>query len=123
MLFRSKAKHPDDRAILGDATCLPFADGSVDFVQLVAVSHHLTDDQFTGALTELRRVLKPGGGLVLADPVWNPRRVRGKILWRMDRGSYPRPPQRMREIIRPHFEIKEWDGFAIHHECVIAVLH
>lgn len=43
---------------------LPFADGAFDDVVASLVLHYLRD--WTGALAELRRVLKPGGRLVLS---------------------------------------------------------
>jgi SAM-dependent methyltransferase len=43
---------------------LPFADGTFDDVIAALVLHYLED--WTGPLAELRRVLKPGGRLILA---------------------------------------------------------
>jgi SAM-dependent methyltransferase len=53
-----------------DGKVLPFADGSFDAVLCSQVLEHV----FTPAefLTEIRRVLRPGGGLLLATPfVWD----------------------------------------------------
>ena len=52
-------------AVRGDATRLPFADDSFDFVYARLVARHLPDP--TAALAEMRRVLRPGGRLVVAD--------------------------------------------------------
>lgn len=46
---------------------LPYDDGAFDAVFSFLVFHHLTADQKREALSELSRVLKPGGRLVLAD--------------------------------------------------------
>jgi MPBQ/MSBQ methyltransferase len=58
--------------LVGDALDLPFADGSFDVVWSVEAGPHMPDKgQFA---SELLRVLKPGGLLVVAD--WNQRDVR-----------------------------------------------
>lgn len=46
---------------------LPLADESVDVVTMSLVLHHLLPEQKREALAEVRRVLKPGGGLHIAD--------------------------------------------------------
>jgi len=51
-----------------DALHLPFADGSFDVVTLFDVLEHLRDD--SRALSEVRRVLRPGGALVLSVPAY-----------------------------------------------------
>jgi ubiquinone/menaquinone biosynthesis C-methylase UbiE len=55
---------------VADARRLPFADASFDYAIAVATYHHLkgTEDRLA-ALTELRRVLKPGGEAFIT--VWN----------------------------------------------------
>jgi ubiquinone/menaquinone biosynthesis C-methylase UbiE len=50
----------------GMAYALPYADGSFDAVVSTLTFHHLTPDQQERALTEVRRVLRPGGRLVVA---------------------------------------------------------
>jgi SAM-dependent methyltransferase len=49
----------------GNAEALPFRDSSFDAVYGSSILHHLDLD---AALAELRRVLKPGGRLVFAEP-------------------------------------------------------
>jgi ubiquinone/menaquinone biosynthesis C-methylase UbiE len=52
------------RAVQGDAHKLPFKDGRFDFVLSLMVLHILTKPE--RAIREIRRVLKPGGVLLLA---------------------------------------------------------
>ncbi|GEM_PF-211978 len=51
----------------GMAYALPYADGSFDAVVSTLTFHHLTPEQQERALAEVRRVLRPGGRLVIAD--------------------------------------------------------
>ncbi len=51
-------------AAAGDAERLPYADGTFDLVVGHAFLHHLPDVE--GAIAEMRRVLQPGGALLLA---------------------------------------------------------
>jgi ubiquinone/menaquinone biosynthesis C-methylase UbiE len=54
----------------GDATDLPYADASVDAVLLTAVLGEIPDS--AAALREIRRVLKPGGRLVVGELFGDP---------------------------------------------------
>ena len=54
----------------GDATALPFEDGSVDAVVLIAVLGEIPDS--AAALREIRRVLKPAGRLVVGELFGDP---------------------------------------------------
>jgi ubiquinone/menaquinone biosynthesis C-methylase UbiE len=51
----------------GLATQLPYDDATFDRVFSSLMLHHLTSDQKRGALTEVRRVLCPGGELHILD--------------------------------------------------------
>jgi ubiquinone/menaquinone biosynthesis C-methylase UbiE len=51
----------------GSADALPFPDGSFDVVVSSLMFHHLDAATKRGALREWRRVLAPGGALVLVD--------------------------------------------------------
>lgn len=54
----------------GDATALPYEDGSMDAVVLTAVLGEIPDPG--AALREIRRVLKPGGRLVVGELFGDP---------------------------------------------------
>ena len=57
----------------GDATRLPFADNSFDRVITSEVLEHIQAD--TAAITELARVLKPGGTFAATVPTWLPEKI------------------------------------------------
>lgn len=60
-------------AVVGDALALPYADGSFDCVIASEILEHIPDDQ--AAISELIRVVKPGGMLAVSVPRWFPERV------------------------------------------------
>ena len=53
--------------VVGDATSLPLPDAAAGMVWCIHVLHHLTHP--ARALAEMRRVLRPGGHLVIAETV------------------------------------------------------
>ena len=60
-------------ALRGDATRLPFADATFDTVVTSEVLEHIQDD--VTAISELHRVLKPGGTLGVTVPTWWPEKI------------------------------------------------
>jgi len=64
-------------ALAGDATRIPFPDGSFDAVIAAEVLEHLPADQ--AAMNEIARILRPGGTAAVTVPAWLPER----ICWRL----------------------------------------
>ncbi|MBR7827851.1 methyltransferase domain-containing protein [Actinospica sp. MGRD01-02] len=63
------ADHPGVQVRQADAHRLPFADHSIDRARADRVLMHVADP--AAVLTEIRRVLRPGGLLTLAEPDWD----------------------------------------------------
>ena len=108
------------KPVLGDATILPFRTASVDVAVCVNMTHHLTDDQLDLALREVRRVLHPSGRLIFVDCLLNDRWL-AKVLWRLDRGSHPRPAAMLRQAVGRAFQIREEERFRLAHELILLV--
>lgn len=66
-LARAKPGAGDVGWQVGSALSLPYADGAVDVVVCTLVLHHLALEAKADALREMRRVLRPGGLLVIGD--------------------------------------------------------
>jgi len=59
---------------VADAEKLPFKDGEFDAVLILGLLHHLPDKSTMKALKEAKRVLKPNGRILIADPnLYHPR--------------------------------------------------
>ncbi|MBF6333893.1 class I SAM-dependent methyltransferase [Nocardia transvalensis] len=59
--------------VQGDALALPYDDGEFDVVIASEILEHIPDDE--RAISELVRVLAPGGALVVTVPRWLPERI------------------------------------------------
>jgi demethylmenaquinone methyltransferase/2-methoxy-6-polyprenyl-1,4-benzoquinol methylase len=76
MLREGKKRHPELPLTAGDATRLPFADGVFDAVTISFALRNVHDTD--EALREMRRVVRPGGRLVICEfsqPTYRPFRT------------------------------------------------
>ncbi len=71
---------------VGSVTDLPFGDSSFGYVTAVHVLEHLDDDMLTLAVSEIRRVLSPGGFVFVRsftpDDMRSADRSKGEIFYR-----------------------------------------
>ena len=75
----------------GDATRLPFADGSFDVVITSEVLEHIQND--VAAISEMVRVLKPGGTFAATVPAWLPGEGQLDAVGRVPRSDRRRRPR------------------------------
>jgi ubiquinone/menaquinone biosynthesis C-methylase UbiE len=118
-----RGKFPDTAAILADGTKLPVADSSADVVLCKFLTHHLDDEAAARLMCECARVTRPGGAVLIVDPVWAPHRKVGRLLWRYDRGSFPRPADDLHRLISARFERVASERLAVWHEYTLLVAH
>jgi SAM-dependent methyltransferase len=101
--LRSARAGGTPRLCCADAAALPYADASFDAVVCNGSAHHLPD--LSAALRELRRVLRPGGRLVLFEPVDSPLTgaIRG-TLFRRSRYESPADLEHKHDFTRASVE-------------------
>ncbi len=116
------AKHNSHKVLLGDGSQLPFGSRAVDLILCVNVAHHLADHILAGLFHESIRVLKDTGRFIFVDPVWDPKRRIGKLIWRYDRGDYPRTPEILRSFIMDEISVEYWETTSIYHRYIVGLL-
>jgi len=89
-LRKSQAKKEKIDQVLADAIRIPLKENSIDLLLLTAVTHHISDELLPGLLSEVHRVLTPGGQFLLYDPIYLRNNVLGTFFWKFDSGTYPR---------------------------------
>jgi ubiquinone/menaquinone biosynthesis C-methylase UbiE len=114
-------KYPTGLTVLADATAMPIEAGSVDIVLCRFLTHHVPDEQLPAVLRECARVLKPTGWFVFVEAIRSDHRPFSNLLWRYDRGSFPRREDDVKNRLQSFFGIESWDRFPVFHEYVVGV--
>ena len=65
-------------------------DNMMDIVAFIGVWHHMDNNIIHKCLDEVKRVLKPNGHLLIAEPVFTANKLLSNILLSIDRGKYIR---------------------------------
>lgn len=91
-----------------DGAQLALEDASFDAALVLGVFHHLPDDIVRGAVSELHRVLKPGGRLLVIEDVPPPTvfNMPGHLMHLLDRGGYIRDDDHYRALWTPSFGVR-----------------
>ncbi|MEA2494349.1 MAG: hypothetical protein QOJ29_2260 [Thermoleophilaceae bacterium] len=108
MAERARAAVPDAEVVIGDASVLPFDEASFDVVLASFVVFFMPDP--TAALSEWRRVLRPGGRLVIST--WGGSDQRWQSWERPLRGSFvpEMEPARAQELGAGLAQINRFDN-------------
>lgn len=115
--FRARGHH--GAAVLGDGTQMCIASHSVDDVICVAVAHHIPGEALDQFFTEIARV--SNSRLIFLDPVVDSNSMVSNVLWRLDRGSFPRTVDQLRACLSVHFELEELFEFKVLHRYVLVI--
>ena len=117
-LKRLAARHPQVRALVGDATQLDFPAGAFDHGLVIFLAHHLDDDGLAQLVSRLSVVVS--GTVVFLDPLRSPR-LRSRLLWRIDQGSHARTADELRTAVERGFTIIREERFSIQHTYLLLV--
>ena len=106
-------------AVLGSALQLGLANKSVDQALFFAVAHHLADAELVLAFHELARVVKHK--LIFLDPIDCPTRPVSRLLWSIDRGSFPRSQEVLRGFLEESYVLEQAQVFTVLHRYFVCV--
>jgi SAM-dependent methyltransferase len=106
-------------AVLGSALQLGLANKSVDQALFVAVAPHLADAELRLAFREIARVVKDK--LIFLDPIDCPTRSMSRFLWSIDRGSFPRTPEKLRGLLEESYTLEQAEVFTVRHRYFVCV--
>lgn len=122
-LSGTEPRHGDVVQVMGSGIAIPQQSNTCDVVICTAVLHHIPDALIHQLFSEMMRILKPQGQLVIMDPVWAPERYVGRLLWFYDRGSYPRTIDCLQAYLAQYATIHHWEVFAVLHRYIIGIAH
>ena len=111
-------RSPKGRFHAMDARHMTFPDKTFDLTMFIGVMHHMDDELVRGCLNEVSRVLKSGGRVIIAEPVFTPGRWLSTVLLNMDRGRNIRDESGYRALF-DGFEIERqrFFSFSAHRFC------
>ena len=91
---------------MGDALALPFQDASFSAVLVAGVLHHLSLQDCERMLSEIKRVLKPGGKALIMEDTRS-RRLLTRLMHRLDQGAFIRTKQEWDMLLGNSFTIQQ----------------
>ncbi len=91
-LAYAKKRRPHGKFIKANGAQLDFSDASFDLIMLFGMLHHNPDDQAAACLAEAARLLRQGGAILIAEPVFDQDSLRSTLLLCLDRGRFIRCP-------------------------------
>lgn len=96
-----------------DATNLKFPSESFDRVLIMAVLHHLNDEDADMVVKEALRVLKPNGQVLIMEDSKIPRLENAlvRFMQKFDKGEFIRTPEKYEKIVSPYLAIKSKKEF------------
>lgn len=86
-----------------DVANLEFPEDNFDYVFSISLFHHINDAQVEKAISEMKRVCKKGGRILVLDAVFPSRfNFLGYLLFKLDRGKHTRTFDKLEELLLRH---------------------
>jgi ubiquinone/menaquinone biosynthesis C-methylase UbiE len=100
-------KHLKGTFLVADAGQLELPDARFDQILIFGLLHHLSDEKVRAVLGECRRVLKPGGRILVVEDIPAVSRLNliGHLIHKVENGEYIRPAGEYRRLYVETFEI------------------
>lgn len=105
--------------LLADATRLCLRDRSVDLALCISVAHHLSDEALARLLSEMARVVREKA--VFLEPLDRPDSAVSRLLWRCDRGSWPRSAAVLLNAIQVDFAVEHAAQYRVYHRYLLCI--
>ena len=106
-VFDAGFRYPGEAFVVSDASALSFAENQFDLILASGLFHHVDDKISSAILSEFRRVLSPGGKIVVIEAIWprNKFNVIGYVGRKMDQGKFVRNAPAYEKLFRQFFKI------------------
>lgn len=88
--------------ITGSAAALPFAAERFDECRCMGLFHHLPDDLVRATVSEMYRVVRGTGRVIVIDGIWPRSAARRPLAWatrRLDRGEWVRSEEQLKGLV------------------------
>lgn len=92
-------RYPEGKFFAMDARKMDFEDNFFDIVIFNGVLHHMDDQLIHACLLDIKRVMKPDGKLLVAEPLFTQGKVVSNMLLSLDRGRYIRDLDGYRDLL------------------------
>lgn len=106
---RAQRLYPKGTFVAMDAAKLTFPENSFDLITFQGVLHHMDDALIQNALASIQKVLKSSGKVLVAEPVFTPKKYISNFLLSLDRGKYIRSAEEYKNLFQGF--VIESEGF------------
>ncbi len=114
----ASARYPLGKFYVMDARKLDFESAAFDLAVFNGVLHHMDDELILDCMREVKRVLKPGGKLLVAEPVFTGGKVLSNFLLSLDRGQFIRSAPEYRQLLMGfQLDRERFFNFSAHRFC------
>ncbi|MBI1745363.1 MAG: class I SAM-dependent methyltransferase [Acidobacteria bacterium] len=106
-LRHAARRYPDRGFTQVDGRAMAFPSARFDAILVVGVLHHMDESTVDATMTEIQRVIKPGGRVLVLEDIptrawWN---LPGRLIHAADLGAHIRPPAVYSTWIERYFKI------------------
>jgi ubiquinone/menaquinone biosynthesis C-methylase UbiE len=115
---RATRRYPAGRFQVMDARNLTFPDNAFDVILFVGALHHMDDGLIQQCFRQMKRVLRPDGAILCAEPVFTESKRLSHFLLRRDRGHFIRDEPGYRRLFGEFTVVKQaFFPFSVHRFC------